>query len=221
VFNVNAVPGANGINRLPIQAQGALYRLSASATPANVTVTGYGVDGPASCFGDWRQCSTTAIVVERNAANGTQQTHMGQSLGRNGNIWRHLAETQGANSGSPLIAQDGLAVGIHRAGPLQFGITCDNNNPNSGTALTNANLQQAVQQFFGSGFIFVDRAHPETQEDGTLVRPYDTVGEGVNRAIANGSGTISIVAETYQESITINRPMLLTAPVGVVTIIGQ
>ena len=66
---------------LPQAAQGATFQLSITENPANVRLTGFGVDGPAPNFG--------AGAGPGNATNQTQQTHVG-TLSLN---------TGGANSG--------------------------------------------------------------------------------------------------------------------------
>ena len=63
---------------------------------------------------------------------------------------------------------------------------------------------------------YVDRGHPIVSKDGTVFRPWDTVEEGITAATAGA--TVSIVKGTYNESLTITKPVTLRAPVGVVTI---
>jgi hypothetical protein len=53
---------------LPAVAQGATFQLSNTQNPANVRITGFGVDGPPPNFGD---------PPPQDATNQTQQTHVG------------------------------------------------------------------------------------------------------------------------------------------------
>jgi len=57
---------------------------------------------------------------------------------------------------------------------------------------------------------------PDITETGTSAQPFNTVTEGVNAASAGQ--TISIAADTYGETMTIAKPMTLTATGGTVTI---
>jgi len=230
VFSVSPTADTTGHRRLPPEAQDAFYRLSRDANPTTVTVTGYGTDGPGPCFGDRRQpgCSIPSPTpVPLNAANQTQQTHTGATISRTGNRWSYYVDTQGGNSGSPIIdtnASFRIAVGIHTTGmPTGSNAQCTTGSPgNSGTSFDYTGLRTAINLFWNintDNRRYVDLLHPVTLEDGSVFRPYDTVNEGISQ-IPNG-GTLSIVEGTYNESVTINRSMVLTAPVGIVTIIGQ
>jgi hypothetical protein len=77
-------------------------------------------------------------------------------------------------------------------------------------------LENAVNIFPGANIIYADNGHPFATGIGTVFRPYNTVTGAVNAVPT--SGIVSIVRGTYTESITINRAMTLTAPVGTVTI---
>ncbi|MDZ7622921.1 MAG: hypothetical protein U5J96_00515 [Ignavibacteriaceae bacterium] len=83
---------------------GLWFRISG---PDSIRITGYGVDGPPPGFGNGTRDST----------NQTQQTHMGPNAASSGTTMRYVTDTQGGNSGSPVI--DGLtnvAVGVHTHG---------------------------------------------------------------------------------------------------------
>ncbi|MFZ2520434.1 MAG: trypsin-like serine protease [Anaerolineae bacterium] len=215
VFNVGR--NAN-TNLLPVQAQNAFYRLSTDLTPATIRITGYGVDGPAPCFGDRRQpgCTIpTPTPVPLNSNNQTQQTNAGPSQGLTGTHWEYEVDTQGGNSGSPII-QDGAnwTVGIHTHGS---GAMCPSAY-NGGTAFNNAGLAAAITTFPGPNAIYVDQNHPVNilLQAGTPFRPYKSAATGYAQTADNG--ILSIVAGSYNETLTLNRPMSVVAPVGTVII---
>lgn len=191
-------PNAN-TGRLPVHVYGAFFRMSKDTAPATVRVTGYGVDS--------------------GSANQTQQTHAGPFTGETVSSasrvsLNYRADTTGGNSGSPVIADANtvLTVGIHTHG----GCT-SSGGANAGTSFENDSLESAVQSFPGASFVYVDLGHPVNLEDGTVLRPFDTVTEGTN-TVLNG-GTVSIVRGDYDvPPLTLNRPMTLRAPVGLVRI---
>ncbi|NOJ50451.1 trypsin-like peptidase domain-containing protein [Bradyrhizobium archetypum] len=121
---------------MPAAAQGATFQLSNTDNPAQVRVTGYGVDGPAPNFG--------AGGGARNAQSQTQQTHVGtlsqNTGGATSGVLRYDTDTQGGNSGSPVIVEGGnIAIGIHtNAGCAVSGGT------NAGTSFRNAALWTAL-----------------------------------------------------------------------------
>lgn len=220
VFNLG--PDAAGNNRLAVHAQGSFFRMSRDLNPANFRITGHGLDGPAPCFGDSRQpgCITpTNPIAQQNADNQVQQTHAGQSQGESGtgaNVrFQYTVDTQGGNSGSPIIDDGtGTTVGIHTAAGCS-----GTGGANVGTSFENDDLETAIRDFSGVGANVrhldndsVDQA----LQDGTVFRPFDTLAEAVN-AVPVG-GVVSIVNGSYDGGITINRAMTLRAPVGRVTI---
>jgi V8-like Glu-specific endopeptidase len=122
VFEVfpNSVTGL-----MPKEAQNAYWPLVQDLGPDSIRITGYGVDD--------------------GIANQTQQTHIGPNAGSSGTTMRYVTDTQGGNSGSPVI--DGLnnvAVGVHTHG----GCTSSGGN-NNGTSTFHAAFWAAVDQ--GSG----------------------------------------------------------------------
>jgi hypothetical protein len=190
---------------LPVQAQNAFYRLSLDSNPPTFRVTGFGLDEclPGSTGG-------------RNSNSVTQQTSTGTNYGESGSgnfvSWSFAVDIRNGNSGSPIIP-DGtsLSVGIQTCGST----SCPPNG-NSGTSMDCDPLENAVNIFPGANIIYADNGHPFATGIGTVFRPYSTVTGAVN-AVPTG-GIVSIVRGTYTESMTINRAMTLTAPVGTVTI---
>jgi V8-like Glu-specific endopeptidase len=122
-------------NLLPAIAQGATFQLSNTQNPANVRITGFGVDGPPPNFGAGGPQDTT---------NQTQQTHVGtlstNTGGTNSGTLRYAVDTQGGNSGSPVIVEgSNVAIGIHtNAGCTSTGGT------NAGTSFRNQALWTAI-----------------------------------------------------------------------------
>jgi len=110
---------------MPKQAQNAYWPLVQDLGPDSIRITGYGVDD--------------------GTANQTQQTHIGPNAGSSGTTMRYVTDTEGGNSGSPVI--DGLtnnAVGVHTHG----GCTASGGN-NNGTSTFHAAFWAAVDQGAG------------------------------------------------------------------------
>jgi V8-like Glu-specific endopeptidase len=94
----------------PIQAQGGSFNVVQSYGGSTIRITGFGVDA--------------------GTANQTQQTHAGPNAGSSGTTMRYQTDTEGGNSGSPVIDEaTGNALGIHTHG----GCTSTGGN-NSGTS---------------------------------------------------------------------------------------
>jgi V8-like Glu-specific endopeptidase len=186
----------------PHQAQGDFFRLTndAPAAGATIRITGHGIDG--------------------GAQNRTLQTstgpYSGESNMNNTDFWhRYRVDSQAGNSGGPIIWEaNGLAIGIH----TNSGCSTDNNSANNGTSFEVDALETALRNFSGNSPVHVDNGHPAQAKDGNIFRPFASVTAGVN-AVATG-GTVSIVAGTYSDKLTLSRPMTLRAPSGAVTI-GQ
>ncbi len=101
---------------MPKTAQGAFWPLVQDLGPDSIRITGYGVDN--------------------GVANQTQQTHIGPNFGSSGTTMRYVTDTQGGNSGSPVInGLTGVAVGVHTHG----GCSSSGGN-NNGTSTFHAAL---------------------------------------------------------------------------------
>jgi V8-like Glu-specific endopeptidase len=215
VFDVDA----NDTGLRPVESQKAFYRMSRDSVAGTFRITGYGLDGPADCFGDLIQsgCSPPPPPTPlRNADSQTQQTDAGGNRGEVGSgarvSFRYEVDTQRGNSGSPIV-EDGrrVAVGIHTNG----GCSADGGT-NAGTSFENDDLEEAIQTLPGQNIVYVDKAHPAKTKSGTVLRPFEYLGDTLG-AVPTG-GTISIVAGSYRGPTTLSRAMTLTAPVGAVTI---
>ncbi len=176
------------------------------AVDDTVRVTGCGVDSDTPTRNLTLQTDTG--TYEGESSNGA-------------NFWHsHRVDTEGANSGSPIIwSANGLTIGIHtNAGCTSGG------GSNSGTSFEHTALETALENFPGANTVFVDRGHPlPVLEDGTIFRPFDTMPEGI--ALVPNGGILSIVEGTYpaSEGNTFligddGRSMWLRAPVGDVVI---
>ncbi len=96
---------------MPIDAQGASFTVVQDLDPVNIRITGFGVDS--------------------GSDNQTQQTHVGGNAASSGTTMRYTADTEGGNSGSPVIDDaTGNAVGVHTHG----GCTTLGTGNNSGTS---------------------------------------------------------------------------------------
>ena len=114
VFEVfaNSVTGM-----MPIDAQGAHFELVQDLGPPTIRITGFGVD------------------FNNGDRNQTQQTHAGPNAGSSGTTMRYQTDTEGGNSGSPVIDEaTGNAVGVHTHG----GCSTGGGGNNSGTSLFHA-----------------------------------------------------------------------------------
>jgi hypothetical protein len=117
---------------MPKEAQGAFWPLVQDLGPDSIRITGYGVD--------------------TGVDNQTQQTHIGPNAGSSGTTMRYVTDTEGGNSGSPVI--DGLtgnAVGVHTHG----GCNSSGGN-NNGTSTFNSAFWDAVEQGAGGSTTFSD-----------------------------------------------------------------
>ncbi|HIF42462.1 MAG TPA: hypothetical protein EYQ74_15370 [Planctomycetes bacterium] len=104
------------------QAQGSAFNVVNPPGTSNNTIriTGYGVDS--------------------GVRNQTQQTHVGPFVNSSGTTVGYVTDTQGGNSGSPVIwEQSGDAVGIHTHG----GCSSTGGN-NWGTGANHGGLQNAI-----------------------------------------------------------------------------
>ena len=192
---------------LPEHAQGAFYRMSRDDAPANIRITGYGTDS-----------SPPGSTGNRNDDSQTEQTDTGGFVGEdvqasNDVVIEYTVDTTGGNSGSPVInTTNALTIGIH----TNAGCDPPSGDGNNGTGFENDDLENAIQTFPGPNVVYADKDHPVALEDGGVFRPFDTIGEAVTAVPAGG--IVSIVTGSYDETLTINKAMTLTAPVGMVNI---
>ncbi len=127
---------------MPKETQGAFWPLMQDLGPDSIRITGYGVDG--------------------GVANQTQQTHVGPNFGSSGTTMRYVTDTQGGNSGSPVInGLTGEAVGVHTHG----GCNSSGGN-NNGTSTFHPDFWAAVDA--GAGGCPVEAASNPAPANGTI-----------------------------------------------------
>lgn len=202
IFRVNR---NSNTNLLPWQAYGVPFRVTRE-TPfidETVRVTGFGGD--------------------TGTANQTNQTSTGQYKGEttSGNDIRmdHKVDTEGGNSGSPIIwEQMNLCIGIHTNGGCQ----ADESGTNAGTSLEVDALENAINNFPGNNTRYADQLHPlRVAEEGTLFRPFASLAAAI--AATPTGGIVSLYVGFYglTSGTLLTRAMTLTAPAGGVLIVGN
>ncbi len=202
----NCAPNAQ-TGLLPGERQRAFFRVSRDSNPTNIRITGYGVDGPAPGFGRG----------PRDATNQTQQTHNGASRGEtvtnaNRASWNYSTDTQGGNSGSPIIINGtNTTIGIHSHGGCSA-----SGGGNNGTSFENDLIENAVRNIIGTNTVHIDNGDLIAAEDGSAFRPFNTIAEGMG-SVPSG-GVLSIAPGRYNGAVRITKPMTLRAPVGTVVI---
>lgn len=172
------------------------------AVNASLRITGFGVDSSPPSRNYVQQTDTGTYEGEDSDSDG---------------IWlRHRADTQPANSGSPMIWEaQGITIGIHTNG----GCDADPDSWNSGTSFELNELENFINGFWGNAVEQVDKSHPfASPSNGSLLRPWTTVASGVAAVATNG--VLLVVQGTYSETPTITKAMTIQAPVGGV-VIGQ
>lgn len=146
---------------MPKEAQNAFWPLAQDLGPDSIRITGYGVDN--------------------GTANQTQQTHIGPNAGSSGTTMRYVTDTQGGNSGSPVI--DGLnnvSVGVHTHG----GCTSSGGN-NNGTSTFHTAFWAAVDE--GAGGCPVELPSNPTPANGQTDVPLNLA----QLTWSNGVGAVS------------------------------
>lgn len=212
VFNCHA-NSQTGL--FPLEAQGAFFRLSYEGVyPSTVRVTGYGQDNnpPIS----WSDCPLSFY----NTDNCTQQTAEGpfrlRTVKPRGVLLEYEVDTEGGCSGSPAIMDPDTAIGIHVFADCTNGYY---HGYNWATGFeTNADLIDAVNSFTPPNTVYADQGHPSTSpnEDGSVFRPYHRIAEAA-QGVPSG-GTVAIVFGSYDDTLTISKPMTLVAPFSGVVI---
>ena len=166
----------------------------------------------------------TGHGVDTGTANQTQQTHSGPyggqwNNGANGHYYGYTIDTEGGNSGSPIIrnSNQDFAYGIHTNGGCGNAATGCGNGFNSGQAFDYNPLEIEMNDFFSVRTIHVDLISNTATENGSAFAPFDTLEEAETDI---GSSTLQhniiLVRGTYNETdgLLLDKSMLIHAPVG-------
>lgn len=163
-----------------------------------IRVTGYGDDTHPNNGG---QCGGNSRAYTLQTNTGPVEFVLAKKI-------LHKADTEGGNSGSPIIKEStGRAVGIHNAG------LCNLELFNSGVSFKKDLIQDAINGFHGSNAVHLDAAAP-SDGDGSAFDPYDGLSEAVDATPAGGK--LVIVTGTYSGAVTIEKEMDIINPVGAV-----
>ncbi|MEM9834808.1 MAG: FlgD immunoglobulin-like domain containing protein, partial [Bacteroidota bacterium] len=113
--------------------------------------------------------------------------------------------------GAPVVfPESNVVVGIHSEG------TYDNHAPSLGTGFRDQDFRKHLGEFFTTAVTYVDQASVAGSGNGNIYEPYLTIAEGTQQAADND--ILNIARGSYNESVTINKPLKLSAPVGAVVI---
>ncbi|MDO1451989.1 hypothetical protein Q0590_37315, partial [Rhodocytophaga aerolata] len=113
--------------------------------------------------------------------------------------------------GAPIVYKgSNVAVGIHSEGSSLA------DSPSFGTGFRDQAFRKHLGEFFTTAMTYVDQASIVGAGNGNIYQPYLTVAEGVQKAAAND--ILNIAKGTYNETVYINKPLKLSAPVGKVII---
>ncbi|MEM9834198.1 MAG: FlgD immunoglobulin-like domain containing protein, partial [Bacteroidota bacterium] len=113
--------------------------------------------------------------------------------------------------GAPVVFPgSNIAVGIHSEGRET------NDTPSLGTGFRDQDFRKHLGEFFTTAVTYVDQASVAGSGNGNIYEPYLTISEGSQQAADND--ILNIARGSYNESVTINKPLKLSAPVGAVVI---
>ncbi|MCH7575086.1 MAG: T9SS type A sorting domain-containing protein [Candidatus Marinimicrobia bacterium] len=185
---------------LPVEAQLAFYRMSIDSDPSTLRITGYG--DAAGSLNKTQQTATASAVADDENYDSANDVY-----------WILQVDVKDGVSGGPIIVNGtNLTIGVLTDGACQ---TFDHFQ-NYGTGFENNEFEAAIQNFPGANITYADAGHDIATEDGTVFRPYDTIGEAVSAAAAGE--TISVVTGYYNEAVTISKAITFHIPVGGITI---
>jgi hypothetical protein len=133
-----------------------------------------------------------------------------RDIDRDNIVLHDMENFLGSESGAPIMFQGtNVAIGVHTISSQTL--------PSSGLGFSHDEFRNALNNAFTSNVIYVDAAESLYDNlSGEIHKPYLLVGEGVSNAPDNA--VIYIAKGNYNESVTINKPMTLKAPVCEVVI---
>jgi V8-like Glu-specific endopeptidase len=192
----------------PAQAQGDYVRLTREipSVGSSIRVTGCGDD---SSDGQGHRSYTVQTGIGQyrgEVQDGTRFYHT------------HWVDTEGGSSGSPILEEWSTveyAIGVHTSGGCDIP-EAPYNGTNKGTSFEHLPLRQALDGFLGPDTVFVDTASAAPKQDGTIVAPCLSVSLCADWVLENG--ILSIARGYYDESVVIDTPCTVLAPVGPVVI---
>jgi hypothetical protein len=154
----------------PVEAQGASFALRQDLGPAQIRITGYGVD--------------------TGEDNQVQQTHVGPNAGSSGTTMRYQTDTTGGNSGSPVIDEaTDVAVGVHTHG----GCTTAGTGNNSGTSTFNTAFWAALDFSLPAWSVTANPPTVTTSSPGSFQITYQVC----NNSGASASGDVFYTAGSF------------------------
>ncbi len=169
--NNNSVTGLQ-----PMAAHGS-FAFRQDLGPSTIRITGFGVDS--------------------GSDNQSNQTHTGANTGSSGTTMRYNADTQGGNSGSPVIDEaTNQAVGIHTHG----GCSSSGGN-NSGTSFFKADLWSAVNAGGGGSGPGDPSCGAGTLDLNTLsFTSYSNQNSTNDASVEDGGDTMHLTGNTWVRS---------------------
>lgn len=122
------------------------------------------------------------------------------------------------HSGGPVTYKDSnVAIGVHEETSFHTGEAYNSPGPSVGNGFRHGHFRNSLNDFFTSNGVYVDvMGFNGSDATGEIHKPYTQLADGVSTA--SDDAIIYIAKGNYNESVTINTPMTLKAPVGVVKI---
>lgn len=190
---------------LPGEVQSSFLRVGIDNIPTSGFKYGHGVDVfPTGTCGSLNSSSRT-----QQRATASNITYISTSTGS----FDWYGVNEGGDSGSSIVTTINsveVSMGVNT--------TCSGGSidKNSGTSFKNTAFANAINNIYGTSHNYIDGQHPSSSNLGSMIRPYKTIVDGVSGA--TNYETLSIAKGSYNETMTITKPLKLVAPVGKVTI---
>jgi len=114
-----------------------------------------------------------------------------------------------SSQGAPITHHEtNVAIGVHHTNYVHA--------PAGGLGFANDFFRDKLDRYFTYNGVYVDSESLYDPGNGDIHKPYLRLGDGINAA--SDDAIVYIAKGSYNESITINKPMTLKAPVGAVVI---
>lgn len=123
----------------------------------------------------------------------------------------HWEDVDWSHTGGPVTYQNSnVAIGVNEEVNWDLG-------PSIGNGFRHDNFRNSLNNFFTSNVVYVDAdGLYDNGATGEVHKPYTQIADGIGQAADDA--IVYIAKGSYNESVTINTPMTLKAPVGVVKI---